>query len=455
MHKQVIPIFLFLLFAAFTPPATGQQLVSIQSLIRDADDGNVVKVPPGTYREQIDFLGKSLQVVAWDFERDRPGHPFTHVIAPPPGTGVQDPSKSVVTIAGNPDNAAPAEAVLEGFTILKGIAPQGGGIAVTGNVFAEIHRCYISECRAEDEAGDAEGGGVYVGPRASCTIISSMIVNNESAGEGAGLFIAPATEDTPRFLSLVNVTLVKNRSQEGAACFIGEQLTIDPAGLCFYNNIIWGNTTRTDLRSTMPLDCFNSVLGETVNVTCRDCISDAPGFLDTAGNNFRLRKDSILIDKGVFAPPCLIRPFGRPPDQFADIDGDFPETFRGVGGDLPMGPMDPQESFVRGDVKWDFPGSPNTDPGIEDAICILSYLFQNESPCDDAVEDCEDAADANDDGAIDIADAIRLLSYLSETGPPPPFPFPEAGADETEDALACSRWGYYFQPPSSDELTEP
>jgi hypothetical protein len=50
---------------------------------------------------------------------------------------------------------------------------------------------------------------------------------------------------------------------------------------------------------------------------------------------------------------------------------------------------------------------------------------------------CADAADADDSGAIDLADAIHLLSALFLGGPAPAAPFPACGTDPTEDALDC------------------
>ena len=81
--------------------------------------------------------------------------------------------------------------------------------------------------------------------------------------------------------------------------------------------------------------------------------------------------------------------------------------------------------FVRGD--------PNRDGQVDisDGIFILSYLFNNKPAS------CLDACDVNDDGNIDISDPIYLLSYLFAQGPPPLPPFPEKGADPTEDSLTC------------------
>jgi hypothetical protein len=48
---------------------------------------------------------------------------------------------------------------------------------------------------------------------------------------------------------------------------------------------------------------------------------------------------------------------------------------------------------------------------------------------------CRDAADANDDGKIDISDPIRILRHLFQGGEPPAPPFPGPGPDPTADDL--------------------
>ncbi|HAK94748.1 MAG TPA: hypothetical protein DCM87_07020 [Planctomycetes bacterium] len=71
---------------------------------------------------------------------------------------------------------------------------------------------------------------------------------------------------------------------------------------------------------------------------------------------------------------------------------------------------------------------------IADAIRILGYLF-SQRPLS-----CLDAADANDSGAIDIADAVYTLAYLFAKGPEPLPPFGEVGLDPTDDALSCDAY---------------
>ncbi len=71
---------------------------------------------------------------------------------------------------------------------------------------------------------------------------------------------------------------------------------------------------------------------------------------------------------------------------------------------------------------------------IADAVRILGYLFTHRTL------DCLDAADANDSGAVDIADAIYTLGYLFASTDAPPPPFGARGLDPTDDALSCIRY---------------
>ncbi|HAK95680.1 MAG TPA: hypothetical protein DCM87_11920 [Planctomycetes bacterium] len=85
--------------------------------------------------------------------------------------------------------------------------------------------------------------------------------------------------------------------------------------------------------------------------------------------------------------------------------------------------------FTRGDA--------NTDGkrDIADAIKVLSYLFGGgTSPLA-----CLEAGDANDDGKVDIADAIRILGHLFAQTGPLPDPFDACGVDPTpgDPPLGC------------------
>jgi hypothetical protein len=79
--------------------------------------------------------------------------------------------------------------------------------------------------------------------------------------------------------------------------------------------------------------------------------------------------------------------------------------------------------FLRGDAD----GSGKL--AITDAIVALEWLFLGGE-----LTTCEDAADLNDDGGIDISDPVSLLGHLFLGSPPPPPPGPSApGFDPTPD----------------------
>lgn len=94
------------------------------------------------------------------------------------------------------------------------------------------------------------------------------------------------------------------------------------------------------------------------------------------------------------------------------------------------------EAFLRGDVDGD------SRLSVSDAVLILLHLFGGTRVT------CEDAADANDSGALDLTDAVTLLRTLFSGGPPLPAPFPACGEDSTADELGCT--GYEGCLPSFD-----
>ena len=57
------------------------------------------------------------------------------------------------------------------------------------------------------------------------------------------------------------------------------------------------------------------------------------------------------------------------------------------------------------------------------------------------MNDCEDAADVNDDGVVDLSDPVRLLGHLFLGSERPPDPFGNCGGDPTVDELDCKTFG--------------
>jgi hypothetical protein len=85
-----------------------------------------------------------------------------------------------------------------------------------------------------------------------------------------------------------------------------------------------------------------------------------------------------------------------------------------------------RDDFIRGNA--------NGDEGLDiaDPVWILNELFHDGPP-----SACADASDSNDDGRVDISDAVHLIRYLFLTGGAPLQPFPECGIDDTEDEIGC------------------
>jgi hypothetical protein len=74
---------------------------------------------------------------------------------------------------------------------------------------------------------------------------------------------------------------------------------------------------------------------------------------------------------------------------------------------------------------------------LTDAVRVLLRLFAGAEALP-----CPDAGDIDDDGELTLTDAVALLVYLFQSGARPPPPGPdECGLDPTEDALPLCRGG--------------
>lgn len=83
-------------------------------------------------------------------------------------------------------------------------------------------------------------------------------------------------------------------------------------------------------------------------------------------------------------------------------------------------------------------------PDISDALLILNHVFGG---LDTAV--CQAAGDVNDDGRMDLSDAVSLLTYLFAGGDQPAEPFLEAGFLSSCADVNCETSLPYFE-----ELTD-
>ncbi len=104
----------------------------------------------------------------------------------------------------------------------------------------------------------------------------------------------------------------------------------------------------------------------------------------------------------------------------------FYEALAAATGGLFLTPAPPQNTILRGDSNGD--GVVN----VADPVYTLAYNYIGGSP----IPPCLDAADADDNGFIEVTDAVVLFSALFVSGTLPP-PSVACGLDTTIDALTC------------------
>jgi len=185
----VIAAIIFALFsfgdASVTVP---DKYATIQEAVDDAEDGDVIVVQIGVYRESVDFGGKNITLQSID-----PDDPavVSETIIDGGGSGTVVSFRSGET----------EDAVLSGFTITR-----GSGVLVSGGSSPIIEKCIIEDNTAEFGAGIA----VF---DSSPTIRENLITGN-SGFLGGGLFIeesSPLVHDN---------TITGNRAEMGSGMVI-------------------------------------------------------------------------------------------------------------------------------------------------------------------------------------------------------------------------------------------
>jgi parallel beta-helix repeat protein len=181
---------------------------TLQQAISAASNGDTILVAPGTYHENINFLGKAITVAST-------GGPSVTTIN---GGG----RESVVTFSSGEANSS----VLEGFTITNGNASvynlyTGGGIAI---LYASptIRNNVVTN----NAASNGGGIGLYVSPNA---VIKNNLVTQNSGG---GIYIQGGSVG-----QIIGNTISKNTSVSGGGISL-----FDAGAPTIENNLITGNS---------------------------------------------------------------------------------------------------------------------------------------------------------------------------------------------------------------------
>ncbi len=299
-------------------------------------------------------------------------------------------------------------------------AGNGGGLHCRNGASPILEACTLIGNMAET------GGGVFIldppdAPAGGPFLFNTVIAGNRAV-TGAGVYCSCASP------LLVNCTICGNRGDSDAG------VAGDGALPRLANCIVWDNVPESsygtvthslvgqDPRFVVPgqfdFEEFRAVPIAGADYELPDFVVQEP--------DLRLREGSPAIDAGtdVGAPPAdgegTARPCGAGVDIGADEFGSCSATM-----------------FRRGDANAD------ARVTISDAVFIArSLVLSGPAP------PCADAADVNDDGTVDIADAVTTLSILFSSAPDVPARvidlFGRCAADVTSDGLpAC---GYELCP---------
>ena len=297
-------------FASTTLTVPGQY-PTIQAALNAALSGDTVSVSPGTYRENLNFQGKAVNLVS---------------TAGASQTTIAAPGGTAVTIG-------PAGSIV-GFTISGGTATFGAGMAVSGSGTVIAKDVFQSNSEGTGGFGAAIGGNnaspvieqdLFVGNSCDSQFLSGVVafVNGSSPTIVNNVF-----HDNPcRAINLTlpqgNTPLVINNTMVRNSVGVRIDGRVPSASEVVRNNIVASNGVGLEVDfGSGPTWDHNLVSGNTANYSgipdqtgLNGNLSADPLFVNSASNNFQLLPGSPAIGAGsaVDAPSVDFNGNPRPP----------------------------------------------------------------------------------------------------------------------------------------------
>jgi hypothetical protein len=277
-HLSLLSLLVFL--SAFSLASTinvPANQPTIQAGINAAKNGDTVLVAPGTYFENINFMGKSINVKSSGGAKVTiiDGGHFTSVVTFNTGEGLKSLLKGFTIQHGNASfdgggilisNASPT---ITGNVISNNVSCEGGGIRLLSSA-ALIQGNTISNNTLSNCTG-GDGGGISVGGAAATggpQIMGNVIENNTSSGDGGGLILNGAVSTT-----------LKNNIIRGNMVTFGQGggiWIVNYTNVVMVQNLIYNNTAMqgSGIYFSLPFGEHNLVL---VNNTIVGTSSSATG----------------------------------------------------------------------------------------------------------------------------------------------------------------------------------
>lgn len=355
-----------------------KQYKTIQSAINAAKKGDTVLVYPGTYVENIDFLGKAILV------KSARGPVLTIIDGSYAG--------SVVTF----NNLCQEKSILDGFTVTKGNGSKGGGVYcwefasptirnniitanianIGGGIYCEKFTSTVTNNIITDNVAGTGGGAYCFTLNTGSAEFSNNIIMNNSAGTttgyGGGIYCGDGSP------ALINNIIANNMAAFGGGIAvieygvlminntIAENVATKQAGgiLCDWcsgditNTILWNNSAPSDPElyfwNTFPTVTYCDVKGGWPGA---GNINANPLFVDSFGQDYHLTYQSPCRNAGLNAPATFPTDFeGDPRIVFGAVDmgaDEFHTHLYCTGNPVPGG-----------SVGIKFTDTPNTFPVI-------------------------------------------------------------------------------------------
>jgi len=219
---------------------------TIQAGIVAAVDGDLVLVAPGTYFENIDFIGKAITV------RSEARDDVTIVDGGQAGT--------VVTfISGEME-----ESIIDGFTIQNGSGTIISSYSYGGGLYCSSSSPTIANCTITENSSERYGGGIYC-DESSPKIMDCTISRNNTFSEGMQDYQGGGIYCFHSFPTITGCTITENSTFSGGGissdygspwitnCIISQNIAAVGGGIRFmegYSNIenceISGNVALQD-----------------------------------------------------------------------------------------------------------------------------------------------------------------------------------------------------------------